>query len=113
MKISSVQEILNFEDCYNIKMDLIKSCEKRTCNFDPQLFAQTLQELKTTLSDLYEQAKKGYVQPISSIHKEKLKKLYEKEIKHTVAINLNCPSCVLDMIRKIGALYEKKKNKMK
>lgn len=60
MKISSVQEILNFEDCYNIKMDLIKSCEKRTCNFDPQLFAQTLQELKTTLSDLYEQAKKGY-----------------------------------------------------
>lgn len=61
----------------------------------------------------FEQAKKGYVQPISSIHKEKLKKLYEKEIKHTVAINLNCPSCVLDMIRKIGVLYEKKKNKMK
>lgn len=59
MKISSIQELLNYPDCNN-KMDLILSAEKRICNFDPELFAQTLQELKNTLSELYEHAKKGY-----------------------------------------------------
>lgn len=58
MKTCGSEELLKYEN-FN-KTEMIQKAENNSIGFSPDLFSQCLEELKHTLSELYEMARKGF-----------------------------------------------------
>lgn len=60
IKIASCSSLLALNDISLEKQSIIETSEKQHSGFDSDSFSKALQDLKDTMSDLYEQAKKGF-----------------------------------------------------
>lgn len=47
----------------------------------------------------------GFSKPIATIHREKLAKIYTEITGIPYRINLSCPICTLELLKKIGKIY--------